>query len=179
VLERSEESGFVPVCVAPCDRWIPVDGEHRIAGPGVRPSASFSLYGTFMTASVAPASSGGFAAGITLTVIGITAVVAGEIAADFWLQRDALFLSDDQANTLLVTAIASSVVGAGLAIGGLPLAVGNARTRVQTMSTSAPPSTLTPTAPPPPHPVDYSASLGSTAGVGRASLVLPIVRWSF
>jgi hypothetical protein len=177
VLERSEESGFVPVCIAPCDRWLPVDGEHRIAGAGVRPSARFSLYGNFMTASVAPASSARFAAGITLSVIGIAALLVGEIATDVWLYRDAFFLSDDDANAVLITAISSAVAGAGLIIGGLPLAIGNARTRVQTMSTSAPPMP-TSAQPPPPRPVGFAAPLGSAPASG-GSLVVPIVRWAF
>ena len=46
VLERREGRRWGPVCSAPCNQAMPLDGSYRISGPGIRNSPPFMLAGT-------------------------------------------------------------------------------------------------------------------------------------
>jgi hypothetical protein len=139
VLERVEGTEVTPACVAPCDRWIDAQGEHRIGGAGIRPSGRFALRGGAVDVRVSPATPGGFATGIALTAVGFAAFVAADVASTVWFERDALSLSGDQSDRWLAAAVGATIVGAGLIIAGVPLIVRNARTRVEPLPATPPP----------------------------------------
>ena len=68
------------MCDSPCDKQVPVEGDYRIEGTGIRPSKQFSLQGKAgdrVVIDVNAASKGWFAAGIVGTGVGVLTVVIG------------------------------------------------------------------------------------------------------
>jgi len=68
------------MCDSPCDKMVPVDGDYRIEGVGVRPSARFAMQGKEgdrIVLDVNAASKGWFAAGIVGGGVGLVGVGIG------------------------------------------------------------------------------------------------------
>ncbi len=68
------------MCESPCDKQVPVDGDYRIEGVGVRPSGRFSLQGKAgdrVVIEVNAASKGWFAAGLVSGGVGLLTIVIG------------------------------------------------------------------------------------------------------
>jgi hypothetical protein len=68
------------MCDSPCDKQVPVEGDYRIEGIGVRPSNRFSMQGKAgerVVIDVSAASKGWFAVGLVSGGLGLTAIGLG------------------------------------------------------------------------------------------------------
>jgi hypothetical protein len=80
VLERRDGRRWGPVCSAPCNQAIPLDGSYRISGPGIRNSPPFALVGapgSTVVLHVDAASRGAFTGGIVSLGTGPFLVAVG------------------------------------------------------------------------------------------------------
>ena len=67
------EGAWATVCSTPCERNVPAEGRYRIAGPGVKPSAPFSLQaraGYHVSLDVHAATKNGFVSGVVVLAAG-------------------------------------------------------------------------------------------------------------
>jgi hypothetical protein len=84
-LERKIEGTqlWESICVGTCDMQVPLDGQYRVSGRGVRPSLPIALIPAknVLRLDTTPAYSAAFAGGITLVIVGSLAIFGGAIAA--------------------------------------------------------------------------------------------------
>jgi hypothetical protein len=84
-LERKIEGTqlWESICVGTCDMQVPLDGQYRVSGRGVRPSLPIALIPAknVLRLDTTPAYSAAFAGGITLVIVGSLAIFGGVIAA--------------------------------------------------------------------------------------------------
>lgn len=71
VLEMQQNGQWVPVCASPCDRAVPLDGNYRIDGSGIRTSAPFRLQRGATRLMIEPSSSAAHAFSVVITVVGV------------------------------------------------------------------------------------------------------------
>lgn len=92
VREDGEESSWVDVCPAPCDRRLPWGGEYRVDGRWIMPSKAFSIgkesYGGRLGITVDRSSPVAFGAGVGMIVIGGAALVTGAALATYGFLLD-------------------------------------------------------------------------------------------
>jgi hypothetical protein len=124
VVQRAHTNGtWTGVCIAPCDRALPLDGVYRIDGRGLKTSTPFALRagpGDYETLRVHGASRGAFTAGVVLLAAGpaagtgVTLAVVGLHSANGSgpLQGTDRTVVD----VSLGAAAASAVIGIGLLI---------------------------------------------------------------
>jgi hypothetical protein len=79
-LERGGSDGWAPVCLAPCDDWLPTDAGYRIGGSGIRESRVFALsdtHGDHVGLDVDAASNAAFVGGIVAGTVGYVMASVG------------------------------------------------------------------------------------------------------
>ncbi|MDB4996968.1 MAG: hypothetical protein JWM74_4400 [Myxococcaceae bacterium] len=142
-IERQVGAQWVGMCNAPCDRDLPLDGNYRMAGAGVRNSHTFHLAasrpGDRIIIAVNPASKGGFVGGIILASIGAPIFLLGGFVLLIVAAVDA---SSSRAETGPAKAVGWTMFGLGAAgvIGGIVLIANNASTGVDQFNEAAKPS---------------------------------------
>jgi hypothetical protein len=125
---------WAPVCAAPCDFLVPLEGEYRITGRGLRSTKPFVLVGETgqrINLEVEPSSQGGFVGGIVLGSVGVVSVITGTV---LWLlgaacSGGACSVGDTSDNgtysTMETAGVVLSVTGAAALVGGIVLLVSN------------------------------------------------------
>jgi hypothetical protein len=147
--KRYFDSEYLPLCTAPCDEWVPAEGQYRIAGTGVRPSMPFELRGARVDLHVAPASSSAYDAGKVVMIVGAVdvGVTGGLLVAGILLSAVIGPFADGPpdsggpslgANQAVVDLAIAAGVGAVLMGVGIPLMALNDRTHVSQSGGAAP-----------------------------------------
>ncbi len=126
--QHGTEGTWQTVCEGACDRALPTNGLYRVDGPGLRTSKPFRISGQSAVYRVDTATGLGFAAGLSLTILGGLALVNG--IALFIL--DAAYTAEGfiVADGVLIAGVALSVGGLAALIPGIYLMKTNGRTTV-------------------------------------------------
>jgi len=111
-------TGWSTLCPAPCTRRVPADARFRVVGAGAEPSAPFRLPEGrdrfIVTATLQKASR---PVATVVTIVGITALVAGPIVTLFGLGR--ALSGEDQHNEFLFAGLGITLGGAIATTAGL------------------------------------------------------------
>ncbi|HEX7667713.1 MAG TPA: hypothetical protein VF407_24465 [Polyangiaceae bacterium] len=134
-LERREDNDWVEVCFAPCDLKFPTLGEYRVGG-GIRDSDPFRLRQTspgLSVVAVDPRSRGAHAAGDVLIGVGSALTAVGALSAFLGAASGGCEDTHDACNArnIVVPSLAVALVGIGVIVLGVDLAVVNGRSRVR------------------------------------------------
>lgn len=129
---RSGDRAWTFVCGSPCDAPVPLAGEYRIAGSGVRASSPFRIEaapGARVVINVAAASKAGFAGGVVLTSVGGAAIPIGLlvwVVGSICNGGDGGPCASNGAQTAGEVILVAGIAGV---IGGIILIASNAHTR--------------------------------------------------